>query len=353
MERPHNARRLLRSKPAVSTVVGVIAGSTFGACVVFALSGGGPATTAMVLAGWASGMLVSCACALGALYRPLREPLAEEEHGGPRADFRNVTDDGVRVLSHEVKTHLNGILGTSEAVLLGYYGDVDEEQREALRATHQSAWNILRLVDSVVRYCRLGLEGSAQESPVTEQRLYDHIEEILLDRWMEAERTGVRIVNSVPRDLRARYRRRELERIVAVLLDNALRFTIQGTIEVLADGWTRGGCRGFQLGVRDTGVGIPPEEIPRVFEPFSASRSSTTPCIRGAGLGLASARILARRLEGTILVDSELGQGSTFTVLVPDGASPPSLADAFVAWPPRTARVTAPPRPTPEGAPRA
>jgi signal transduction histidine kinase len=110
-----------------------------------------------------------------------------------------------------------------------------------------------------------------------------------------------------------------LQQIVASLVSNAVKYTDDGGAITLAaegadgDGWV-------QIRVRDTGVGIRKEEMERLFEPFFQADSGTTRQYSGIGLGLTIARDLARRMEGEVTITSEVGKGTSATIVLPAGA---------------------------------
>jgi signal transduction histidine kinase len=109
--------------------------------------------------------------------------------------------------------------------------------------------------------------------------------------------------------------RQKLKQILVNLLSNSLKYTKDGTIEILAR--HEPGEHRIHLSVRDSGVGIAPEDHMRIFEPFQQAKRVITRPQGGTGLGLAISRRLARMLGGDISVQSELGAGSTFTVGIP------------------------------------
>jgi signal transduction histidine kinase len=120
----------------------------------------------------------------------------------------------------------------------------------------------------------------------------------------------------LPGDLpRLRSDRQKLKQILVNLLSNALKYTKDGTVEILAR--TEPAANRIHLSVRDTGAGIAPEDHTRIFEPFQQAKRVITRPQGGTGLGLAISRRLARMLGGDISVQSQLGAGSTFTVALP------------------------------------
>jgi CheY-like chemotaxis protein len=113
----------------------------------------------------------------------------------------------------------------------------------------------------------------------------------------------------------------KLRQILLNLLSNASKFTQAGTISLEVDRETRSGHAGYRFRVKDTGIGMTPEQVGKLFEPFTQADSSTTRKYGGTGLGLAISRRFCHIMGGDITVESELGSGSTFTCWLP--AAPP------------------------------
>ena len=120
---------------------------------------------------------------------------------------------------------------------------------------------------------------------------------------------------SVP--ARARLDDGRLRQILINLIGNAIKFTEKGSVTVALKVAAASGRRMLHVVVSDTGIGISPEKLDRVFEPFSQADAATTRDFGGTGLGLAISRLLARQMGGDITASSELGKGSTFTLVVP------------------------------------
>ena len=125
---------------------------------------------------------------------------------------------------------------------------------------------------------------------------------------------NVRIIREIASDMPALNTDREkLRQIILNLLDNALKFTERGEIKIAAS--QQNGS--FKLAVSDTGIGIPKEELNKIFEEFHRGDSSSTKNYRGTGLGLAIVKQFANLLGGEVAVESEVGKGSVFTVTLP------------------------------------
>ncbi len=247
--------------------------------------------------------------------------------------------------SHELKTPLNGILGLTEILLEEDY-DQRPDQREAIEDIRACGERLLDMTLSILTFSRLK-QSPRSESRTREHNLGDHLRECLVDLAAVAQIRGVVLRVDVPDDFTAQYRRSELETIVRILVDNALKYTEEGGVEVLAVRWPGPDRPGFQLAVRDTGVGIPAERRHRVFEPFIRGQSDHRRSGGGIGLGLSIATKTAATMPALLELESEVGEGTCCTLLVPElreGESPASVLEtvsaARVPWPGRPSFAT-------------
>ena len=215
-------------------------------------------------------------------------------------------------MSHELRTPLNAIAGYVELLDLGIRGPVTTEQKYDLGRIKRSQESLLRLIDDVLSFAKL-------ESG----RLEYQFEDVSLDDFLKtlevfiAPRLGKKqlkySLDSCGDDVVVAIDRAKVEQILLNLLANAVKFTDRGEIHVM--------CRvdddHVRITVRDTGPGIRPELIDSIFEPFVQGDRSHTRTAEGTGLGLSISRQLARAMRGDISVESAVGQGSTFTLVLP------------------------------------
>jgi signal transduction histidine kinase len=213
------------------------------------------------------------------------------------------------IMSHEIRTPLNGILGMAQAMAVD---PMAQKQRDRLTVIQQSGESLLAILNDVLDISKI--EAGKLELDVTE---FDFAE---IARGAHAAFTAIANKKGLAFGLdieaaRGRYRGDpvRLRQILYNLISNALKFTDEGEIgvrAVYADGLLR-------LSISDTGMGISPENLEKLFVRFDQLDTSTTRKFGGTGLGLAISRDLAEMMGGDIDVESELGRGSCFTLKIP------------------------------------
>jgi signal transduction histidine kinase len=225
-------------------------------------------------------------------------------------------------VSHELRTPLNAIIGFTRIVLRRTEGQIPELQRENLKKVLISGENLLSLISGLLDLSKIEA-GRMEIVPETFE-----IDAVLdaAASTVEPMLAGgqVRLVREVAPGVAPLHTDREkLRQIVLNLLSNAAKFTAAGEIRVSV--WPKNGS--VTLVVSDTGTGIPPDALHYIFEEFRQAGSSSASPYGGTGLGLAITKRLVHLLGGEIAVESELGAGSTFTVMIPtrlDAAGPAS-----------------------------
>jgi PAS domain S-box-containing protein len=225
-------------------------------------------------------------------------------------------------MSHELRTPLNAIMGFAEAIRDGVSGEPTAEQREFARDIYEAGQQLLRMINDILDLAKV--EAGAMELTLEPCDLGALVDEVVRVAKGLARRKGVELREEIePRPLELTVDIIKLKQILYNLLSNAVKFSESGgsvTVRGRADKET------VKIQVIDTGVGIAPEDMANLFEEFRQVDSSLTRKHEGTGLGLALTRRLVELHGGEITVDSEPGQGTTFTVtllrdLVPDGES--------------------------------
>ena len=237
-----------------------------------------------------------------------RQRAAADEANRAKSSF-------LAVMSHELRTPLNAIGGYIQLLEMGIHGPVTDAQREALGRVARSQRHLLRLINEVLNLSRI--EAGHVEYAVEPVSLVGVIANVLPMVEPQLAARGLRAEVAIPQGLMARADRDKTQQIILNLLSNALKFTPKGgTLSIEgADSAEGGGV--VRLTVRDTGVGIPPDMLGSIFEPFVQVDSTHTRNTEGTGLGLAISRDLARGMKGDLSVESELGVGSSFTLILP------------------------------------
>ncbi|WP_334133570.1 PAS domain S-box protein [Tepidimonas sp.] len=214
------------------------------------------------------------------------------------------------VVSHEIRTPLNGVIGMADLLA---DTPLSGEQREYVHTIKHSADHLLALINDILDYSKL--EANAVELEwrcVDVGALLDDCLDVVGPRLEQRPVVlASRVDPGLPRVLRLDPTR--VRQILLNLLSNAVKFTEQGSIELVAEA-ADGRLR---LTVRDSGPGIEPQQLPRLFKPFSQAEVATTRKYGGTGLGLAICKRLAEAMGGSIRVESEPGRGSAFIVELP------------------------------------
>lgn len=218
-------------------------------------------------------------------------------------------------ISHELRTPLNGLIGLSQ-LLAGT--SLDEKQREFVNKMHLSGVNLLHLVNDLLDVSKLETgKMQYEDAPFTLQQLQDDLVPTLaLAKENPNLSMNVDISSMVPTSLQGdRYR---IAQCLTNLIGNAIKFTQQGSVTLTINTETADQqSQWLVFKVSDTGIGIPEEVIPKLFQLFSQADASTTRRYGGTGLGLAITRQIARDLQGELTVDSQVGHGSCFILKLP------------------------------------
>ena len=217
------------------------------------------------------------------------------------------------VMSHELRTPLNAIGGYAELIELGIRGPVTDEQREDLARIQASQRHLLGLINEVLNYARLETGSVRYDLAAVPVRDALVAAEGLMTPQARAKGVPLQVAETPPA-LLVRADDDRLRQIVVNLLSNAVKFTDRGgtvVVSCAADGAL------VRVHVRDTGIGIAPDKLQAVFEPFVQVRADLTRPHEGTGLGLAISRDLAWGMGGDLTAVSTPGVGSTFTLTLP------------------------------------
>ena len=216
-------------------------------------------------------------------------------------------------VSHEFRTPLTLMLGLLEDVL-ARPGVLPAEEREHLQTAHRNSLRLLKLVNTLLDFSRI--EAGRIQACYEPTDLSSLTAELASQFRSVIERAGLRFTINCPPLAEPVYIDREMwEKIIFNLLSNAFKFTFEGEIEIsLRQVESRA-----ELSVRDTGTGIPPEDLPHLFERFHRVKGARGRSYEGSGIGLALVQELVELHGGAVHVKSAVDQGSAFTVTIPLG----------------------------------
>ena len=224
-------------------------------------------------------------------------------------------DEFLASMSHELRTPLTGILGLSEALQMVTYGELNEKQKKALKSIESSGRHLLSLINDILDLSKIeagmfelqfspsSLEGISQAS-------------LSMIKGLASQKHQKVNYKMDPPGLILLTDPRRMKQILVNLLGNAVKFTPEGGdlgLEIRGIEETRQ----VSLTVWDTGIGIREEDVPRLFQPFVQLDSSLSRQYAGTGLGLSLVKRLVEMHGGQVMVDSQFGSGSRFTLLIP------------------------------------
>ncbi|MDQ2768808.1 MAG: ATP-binding protein [Gemmatimonadota bacterium] len=240
---------------------------------------------------------------------------AEEELRSARLEAETASrakSEFLAVMSHELRTPLSAIIGYEELLFDGITGPVNEGQRLQLGRIKASATHLLSLIDEVLTLSRVeaGREVAHPERIPVFAALH---EASMLTEPLAQEKGLMLRVERNSSEFEVWADAMKLRQILLNLLTNAIKFTDSGSV-VLESKVYNGNV---EIIVRDTGIGIAPADHDRVFDTFWQVEQKSTRKVGGTGLGLSVSRRLARLMNGDLTVDSNLGEGSTFTLRLP------------------------------------
>jgi signal transduction histidine kinase len=230
------------------------------------------------------------------------------------AELDRIKAEFVSVASHELKTPINVVLGYVSLLQEGVYGPVNDKQREVLQTLEAQSQSLGRLVKQLLDVSRFEAGGAKLDPrPFQLEKLLEDLERgfhvLAVQRGVEFSVTRL---PGLPAEVI--WDQDRMNEVLGNLLSNAFKFTDRGgEVELTVTPVENG----VQLDVRDTGAGIPSDQLAHVFDKFFQASNQSAASAAGSGLGLAIAKQIVEAHRGTITCDSTPGVGTTFTIVMP------------------------------------
>jgi signal transduction histidine kinase len=217
-------------------------------------------------------------------------------------------------MSHELRTPINALIGYSALLIDGVLGDINERQRDALRRGRAAAEHLLALINDILDLAKI--EAGKMPLHLEEVELRDVAAEVAQQIEPMVRKKALDFVIDIGVECPALYTdRTKVRQVLLNLLSNAVKFTNRGCVTVVARCSEKG--NGVRIDVVDTGIGIREKDLQAIWEDFRQVDGSRTREYGGTGLGLSITRKLLDRLGGTVSVRSNYGEGSIFSVVLP------------------------------------
>ena len=251
--------------------------------------------------------------------RDLTERRAAQERAIEAARKAAASDEANRTksqflaaMSHELRTPLNAIGGYADLLAMGVRGPVTQEQIDDLQRIRRSQQHLLGIINDILNFSRI--EAGQATYDYSAVPLSDVMEAVGHMIQPQAATKGLTLdIHPCSPSIVAWADKAKVEQILLNLLSNAVKFTNAGRVTLECDSHD---SQNVSIAVSDTGVGIPADQLEKIFEPFVQVGRSLTQLQEGTGLGLAISRDLARAMGGDILVTSELEKGSRFRLIL-------------------------------------
>jgi len=231
----------------------------------------------------------------------------------PLKEIEQMKSDFVSMVSHEVRSPMNSLLMQIKVILDGLAGDVTDKQKEILGRASEKILGLTNMVSELLDLSRIesGLISSEKVAVDMRELLED---QVIFHRPGAAEKNStleLDIAGALPPVLA---NQRSMEEVVTNLITNAIKYSPEKSAVRISASLEN---EYIKLGIEDTGFGIPEEDLERIFDRFYRVKDGNTRAMIGTGLGLSIVKSIIEAHHGTIRVESSLGRGSTFTVLLP------------------------------------
>lgn len=215
-------------------------------------------------------------------------------------------------ISHELRTPLNAIIGFNQCMLMGMDGSLNEAQQTSLKKIEKSSFHLLSLISDILDLAKI--EARKMEVEIMPYNVVDVLVSCVDEMQSLAQQKDLDLSLSFDKPfILVEMDKVRIRQVLLNLLSNAIKFTEKGSIKVTLVNEPNQ----VRIRVTDTGIGLSQEELEKIFHPFSQADSSITRKYGGTGLGLFISKQIIDLHEGSISVESQKGQGSTFTITIP------------------------------------
>jgi signal transduction histidine kinase len=236
-----------------------------------------------------------------------------EEQNQKLLEAAQLKSQFLATMSHELRTPMNAIIGFSQYLLLPSQSSLTPKQRQSIERIISNSKNLLSLINDILDFSKIEADKLERKLEVID---LEQLIKIIIDELLPLiDRSKIDIhFECLLTDKIAIEDRSQMRRIIVNLLDNAIKFTDSGKITICLQSSED---FHFEISVTDTGIGIDKEQLNCIFEAFRQIDQGSTRRYSGTGLGLAITQSLVKLMHGKIFVESELGIGSTFRVILP------------------------------------
>jgi signal transduction histidine kinase len=265
--------------------------------------------------------LGALAAAFNHMAGEVQRSMAESQESRAEAELANrVKSEFLATMSHEIRTPINAMLGYADILDLGISGPLTETQRSQIERIRLSGKHLTSLIEDLLDFARIDTGRLSVRK--RDEAANDAIKTALTVVKPQADTKRVNVQVSCDGDLRYLGDSQRVEQILVNLLGNAIKFTDAGgtiTLDCRTEG--SNGTQQISFAVSDNGAGIQADRLESIFDAFVQGDTGYTRAHGGSGLGLTISRRLARLMDGEINVESTLGEGSRFTLVLPSPAT--------------------------------